>query len=673
MADILCIVGTDTDAGKTFVTSALAKAALGIGKTVLIVKPVHTGCGMTATGEYSAPERDSYLSAAPNAAARVLELFEPACSPHLAAQIAGRHLSAGALARAVHVEIVSHNTDVVFIEGAGGLFTPLNDTETMLDLFALLNFPLLLVVGNKLGAVNHALLSIEACKNRGLFLSGFVATEPFAAKNSDEKKLRENNLSIVAQLGGIKCHASVEHLAGISAGGIERIRAWDHAAETLLPVLTLPCLRSEYKNQALLAFDREHIWHPYTSTREPLPVYEAVKTRGTRIILRGGCELVDGMASWWSAVHGYNHPAIIGALHSQAAEMPHVMFGGLTHEPAVTLAEKLLELVPHGLEQVFFADSGSVSVEAALKMALQYQMAAGESKKNRIMTVRGGYHGDTLGAMSVCDPENGMHHLFAGVLASQIFAPRPECRFGAPYDPASFASFEAVLTAHTETVAAVILEPVVQGAGGMWFYHPNFLRDVKRACERCGCLLICDEIATGFGRTGKMFACEHAGITPDILCVGKALTGGVMSLAATLTTKNVADGIAKNGGIFMHGPTFMANPLACAVAHASLALFSENGWEKKVLRIEDKLKEGLSPCADIAGVEDVRVLGAIGVLEMDRPVNTAQLQHYFVSKGVWIRPFAKLIYIMPPYVSTDRDIETLTRAMHSAVSTGIWG
>jgi adenosylmethionine-8-amino-7-oxononanoate aminotransferase len=672
MSDALCIIGTDTDAGKTFVTAALAKAALSKNRTVLIIKPVQTGCVVTANGEYGAPDITTCLNAAPNAATCVLAMFESACSPHLAAKNAGRNLSAGDLAQAVRGEIASRNTDVVFIEGVGGLLTPLSETETFMDLLILLDFPVLLVVGNKLGAVNHALLSIEVCKKGGLSLAGFVTTETFRAKSADETILRENNSAVIAKLGGIACLASVEHLTGMGEEGVERVRAWNKAAEALRPVLDVPGARNAHEEEDLLAFDRDHIWHPYTSALAPSPVYEAVKTRGTRIVLRGGRELVDGMASWWSAVHGYNHPALLGALHSQAAKMPHVMFGGFTHEPAVTLAEKLLAMVPRGLEHVFFADSGSVSVEVALKMALQYQAASGRIHKNRIMTVRGGYHGDTFGAMSVCDPQNGMHRLFAGMLPSQIFAPRPECRFDAPYDPASFTSFEAVLTANEEAVAAVVVEPVVQGAGGMWFYHPGFLLDMKKACERRGCLLIFDEIATGFGRTGKMFACEHAGIAPDILCVGKALTGGVMSFAATLTTKNVAVGTAKDGGVLMHGPTFMGNPLACAVANANLALLSGNEWEKNVLRIEVKLKEGLFPCIGMPGVNDVRVLGAIGVLEMEDVVDTVKLQRYFVNEGVWIRPFAKLIYIMPPYVATDQDIAMLTGAVRGAVSMDIW-
>ncbi|CAK7060155.1 MAG: Adenosylmethionine-8-amino-7-oxononanoate aminotransferase [Desulfovibrio sp.] len=672
MPDALCIIGTDTDAGKTFVVSALAKAAADKNHKVLIVKPVQTGCTITATGEYDAPDLTVYQEAAPQAVTHACEVFAPACSPHLAARGAGRSLSVAALAAVVRETAARHRANTILIEGAGGLFTPLSETETMADLLSLLNFPVLLVVGNKLGAVNHALMTIEACKTKGLTLSGFVLTDTAPAKTTTEKAVMDDNASIIATLGGITCLARVEHVAGLDGKSEERARAWEKAAESVRPVLDAMAASGDGGAEELLIFDREHIWHPYTSVPAPSPAWEAVKTRGARITLRGGRELVDGMASWWCAVHGYNHPALMDALHAQAGKMPHVMFGGLTHEPAVTLARKLLALSPRGLEHVFFADSGSVSVEVALKMALQYQMAAGRTKKNRILAVRGGYHGDTLGAMSVCDPDTGMHHLFSTMLPVQFFALRPECRFDAPYDPAPFAAFEAELAARAETVAAVILEPIVQGAGGMWFYHPEFLRDVKRLCERHGCLLILDEVATGFGRTGALFACEHAGITPDIMCVGKGLTGGVMSLAATLATREVAEGISRDGGVLMHGPTFMGNPLACAVAGASLALLAEGAWKKDVPRIEAKLKEGLLPCSALPGVKDARVLGAIGVLEMERPVATAKLQEFFVNRGVWIRPFARLIYVMPPYVTSDADIETLTRAMRDAVSAGVW-
>jgi adenosylmethionine-8-amino-7-oxononanoate aminotransferase len=329
-------------------------------------------------------------------------------------------------------------------------------------------------------------------------------------------------------------------------------------------------------------------------------------------------------------------------------------------------------MVPAALQHVFFADSGSVAVEAALKMALQYWQARGETRRTRILTVRGGYHGDTLGAMSVCDPENGMHALFSDILPRQVFAPRPECRFDAPYDPASERAFAEVLAAHADSVAAVILEPIVQGAGGMWFYHPDFLRGVHRLCKQHGCLLILDEIATGFGRTGRLFACEHAGVEPDILCLGKGLSGGVLTLAAALATREVAEGISRDGGVFMHGPTFMANPLACAVAEASLELIASGTWQADVARLETGLRQGLAPCVRQPGVADVRVLGAIGVVEMQRAVNMERLQTFFVEQGVWIRPFGRLIYVMPPYVATDGDIAALSAAIRRALVQKAW-
>jgi len=423
----------------------------------------------------------------------------------------------------------------------------------------------------------------------------------------------------------------------------------------------------------LLSFDRSHIWHPYTSALHPLTAYEAVRTSGCCIHLRDGSKLVDGMASWWCAIHGYNHPAILSALKKQADIMPHVMFGGLTHAPAVELARKLLDVTPSRLEHVFFADSGSISVEVAVKMALQYQQAAGDKNKTRLLTVRGGYHGDSLGAMSVCDPEGGMHALFSGILPRQLFAPRPSCPFDGTYDPASAAGLEALFANHGEEIAAFIIEPVVQGAGGMWIYHPSYLKRAEELCREYGCLLIFDEIATGFGRTGKMFACEWAGVEPDIMCVGKALTGGVMTLAATLASGEVARGISAEGGVLMHGPTFMANPLACSAAVASLGLLEDDNWKKNVLRIEKVLREGLDPCRELSGVRDVRVLGAIGVLEMEEAVDVERLQHFFVREcSVWIRPFARLVYIMPPYIIKDGELEQLTYAMRRAVERGIW-
>ncbi|MFH0287755.1 MULTISPECIES: adenosylmethionine--8-amino-7-oxononanoate transaminase [Vibrio harveyi group] len=416
-----------------------------------------------------------------------------------------------------------------------------------------------------------------------------------------------------------------------------------------------------------LAFDRQHIWHPYTSTLTPLTCYPVVSANGVHIKLEDGTELVDGMSSWWSTIHGYNHPHLNQAAHKQIDQVSHVMFGGITHQPAISLCKKLLSLTPSNLEHVFLADSGSVAVEVSLKMALQYWHAKGE-RRPKFLTLRHGYHGDTFAAMSVTDPDNSMHSLYKGFLPEHIFAESPTCGYWDEWKPEDLTDFEHKIETHHQELAAVILEPIVQGAGGMRIYHPEFLKGVRRLCDKYGLLLIADEIATGFGRTGKLFACEHADIQPDILCVGKALTGGYMTLSATLASKHVADTVCGgDAGCFMHGPTFMGNPLACAVATASLELIEQGNWQQQTQQIEALFSELLPKLEEYELVKNTRWLGAIGVVETHRPVNMETIQALFVEHGVWIRPFGKLIYMMPPFISKPEDIEKLVNAIDAAL------
>ncbi|HIF5540818.1 TPA: adenosylmethionine--8-amino-7-oxononanoate transaminase [Vibrio parahaemolyticus] len=416
-----------------------------------------------------------------------------------------------------------------------------------------------------------------------------------------------------------------------------------------------------------LAFDRHHIWHPYTSTLTPLTCYPVASANGVNIKLEDGTELVDGMSSWWSTIHGYNHPHLNQAAHQQIDQVSHVMFGGITHQPAISLCKKLLSLAPNNLEHVFLADSGSVAVEVSLKMALQYWHAKGE-RRPKFLTLHHGYHGDTFAAMSVTDPDNSMHSLYKGFLPEHIFAQSPTCGYWDEWKPEDLADFEHKIDSHHQELAAVILEPIVQGAGGMRIYHPEFLKGVRRLCDKYDLLLIADEIATGFGRTGKLFACEHADVQPDILCVGKALTGGYMTLSATLASKHVADTVCGgDAGCFMHGPTFMGNPLACAVATASLELIEQGDWQQQTQQIEMLFSELLPKLEEYDLVKNTRWLGAIGVVETHRPVNMETIQALFVEHGVWIRPFGKLIYMMPPFISKPEDIEKLINAIDAAL------
>jgi len=425
---------------------------------------------------------------------------------------------------------------------------------------------------------------------------------------------------------------------------------------------------------SLLNDDRKHVWHPYSSTHSDIPVFAVQSAHGVYLTLEDGRQLIDGMSSWWCAIHGYNVPELNDAIKQQLDSMAHVMFGGLTHAPAVKLCKKLVEITPAKLETVFLCDSGSVSVEIAMKMAIQYWQARQhgnkpQADKQKFISLRNGYHGDTLGAMSVCDPVTGMHALFTDVLAKNFFIPSPECAFAQPCQAKDLFALKTTLEQHNESIAALILEPVVQGAGGMRFYSADYLKQAKSLCEEYDVLLIADEIATGFGRSGKLFACEHADISPDIMCLGKSLTGGYMTLAATLCTKEISNVISNNPPhVFMHGPTFMGNPLACSVALESIRLLQASPWQKNIKAIEKLLISGLQPCKNLGAVNDVRVLGAIGVVELKQVVELSKIQQAFVDAGVWIRPFGKLIYLMPPYIIQENELKLLCNAIFNVLN-----
>lgn len=684
------ITATDTEVGKTLVSCALSLLL----PHSLVIKPVQTGC-LERDGVLAAPDVDMVRSLGGRAEA--LHCYVPPCSPHLALELAGEHLSAAGLAGEVRARQARDPEAPLLVEGAGGICVPINAEESMLDLMCALDLPVLLVVGNRLGCLNHAVLSLEALRLRGLAVAGMVLNRVCpedvcdpgcgeAAVTADEERILHDNVRSLTRLGertGVPLLCDVPYLGSLQdAAGRVTPAVRTRLCTALAPVAArLKDLWSAQEKRqeevrADLAFDRDHLWHPYTSATSPLPVYAVERTHGNRIRLADGRELIDGMSSWWCAVHGYGSQHLVQALQTQAGRMSHVMFGGLTHRPAVELARLLLDLVPEGLTRLFYADSGSVAVEVALKMAVQYQISLGREKRRHFLTPMGGYHGDTQGAMSVCDPVNGMHTLFTGLLPRHYFTHRPSCRFDAPYDPACLDDARAQIASLKDAIAAVILEPVVQGAGGMWFYHPRYLADMAELCREHDILLIADEIATGFGRTGRLFACEWAGITPDIMCLGKALTGGMMTGAVTLATDRVAEGIGRaapecGGGLLMHGPTFMANPLFCAVALASVRELLASPWQERVQRIEALLTQGLAPCRGRAGVADVRVLGAIGVVETVQPVDMARLQAFFVDQGVWIRPFGRLVYLMPPLMSPAGDISTLCAVVCRAVDEGL--
>lgn len=659
------ITGTDTEVGKTIITAGLLRTFLRNGIDAVAIKPVQTGCPRDdKTGTLIAPDELVYHDAIkflnyPNNYTHVLQKFEPACSPHLAAEHAKEDIDISKISEFVE----ARNEIFSLIEGAGGILVPLNGKSTNLDLMKRLDLPVILVAANKLGAINHTLLSIDLLRNAGLSVSGIIINHISDTDDEESLMIRKNNIKTIRE------HGKCEILAEIPfVDDFQNEESWRKIENLLLPAVNkLMNNKPDEDTKNLINFDKKHIWHPYTSAKNPIPAYPIKSANGVYLNTYDNKTLIDGMASWWCAIHGYNNPELNEAAKTQINKMSHVMFGGITHAPAVTLAKNLLELAPDSMKHVFFSDSGSISVEVAIKMALQYWVAKGKPHKSRLLTIRGGYHGDTFGAMSVCDPVNGMHSLFSDVLPKHIFVKRPDCKFHEPFNRDSISEMEQAITENHESIAAVILEPIVQGAGGMYFYHPEYLNELHKLCDKHNVLLIFDEIATGFGRTGKLFATDWTEVQPDILCLGKAITGGYITMAATLTTHEVAHGISEDGGVFMHGPTYMANPLACSIANASLEIIKRGNWQNQVKNIEKCLKKALELCRNFNEVADVRILGAIGVVEMKNPVNVAKIKKYFVDNGVWIRPFGKLIYLMPPYIITEQDISKLGEVIHEAI------
>ncbi|MDC7222874.1 MAG: adenosylmethionine--8-amino-7-oxononanoate transaminase [Spirochaetales bacterium] len=667
MKNALFIAGTDTDVGKSVVSAALFRSLLQRGRRVRMFKPVQSGSGQGEMGEGNS-DYQLYHRAVRDLEG-IFEIPEPLydfntpCSPHLAAERESALIDYDRLIAGI--EEFSRREEFLLIEGAGGLFTPLNRDYNYLDLLDQLKPTVLLVADNKLGMLNHTRLTMEALEGRGLSIAALVVNHCQSCGESLQREIGEDNIRYLSETYPDLPIFSLPFVPGIHrTESTEKESAWEKLSSCLEGVELSPAREEIPRKEREI--DRDHIFHPYTSLKNPLKTYRVTGARGNYLHTEEG-PLLDGMSSWWCMIHGYNNRALNRAVQRQVQQFSHVMFGGLRHDRAGELTEKLLALAPEPLESVFYCDSGSVSVEVALKLALQYWQARGRAGKSRILSFEGAYHGDTFGAMSVCDPQKGMHHLFSGFLPKQIFAPRPSAPFHEPFDPQSLEGVKALLEEHGDSLAALILEPIVQGAGGMWFYHPHYLRGIRELCDRYDVLLILDEIATGFGRTGKLFASDWASVCPDIMCVGKALTGGYLSFAATLMTGQVARGVSEGGHVFMHGPTYMANPLACAVACTSLDLLEKSDWKGKVKRIESVFKRELAVCLEREETVDVRVLGAIAVVELNQNLNGEALQAFFVEKGVWIRPFRNLIYLMPPFDITEKEASELCRVIHEAI------
>ena len=636
--EILFVSGIGTDVGKSIVTGELARRLLAEGRDVITVKLVQTGnvgrsedleLHRRMMGDVRFPEDDAGLTAP--------QIFAFPASADLAARLEGRKVDLRRIVRSVNECARRH--EIVLVESAGGLFVPLTAKTLTIDLVAKQRWPVVLVTNGRLGSINHTLAAVEAVLRRGLEIRKVVydwAPDVDPTIDADTPKTLERFL-----------------------------RQWGVAApvETVGRIDVPPDESARRKAKSILGYDRRCIWHPYASLKNPPPVRVAASASGTDITLADGRRLVDAVSSWWCVAHGHNHPAIADAIRRQSREMCHVMFGGFTHAPAAALAERLAAVAPRGLDRVFFADSGSIAVEVAVKMALQYQHAKGRVRRTKMIALKGGYHGDTACAMALSDPD-GMHALFAGMMPRHFFADKPSVPFGGRWTAAAGESIREAVRRHRDEIAGIVCEPVMQAANAMNFYHPGYLRLLRTLADENDFVLVFDEIAAGLHRTGPRWAAEAAGVLPDVMTVGKALTGGHITLAATLASANVADTISNGSpSAFMHGPTYMANPLACAAGVASLDLFAKSDYAAMARRIEGELRTGLEPARRLPNVSDVRCLGAVGVVEVRRMPARADIDRVIDAHGVWLRPFANFIYTMPPLVSGTETISRITAAM----------
>ena len=632
------ITATNTEVGKTFVTAALLHACLSKSIDTVAVKPIQSGCE-----NGTAPDVNEYAKVNPQNNFYPQYALAYPSSPYYAAQ--KEHITIDMLAVKAYCDTFLQSHALSLIEGAGGMLVPLTEHDMICDLVKMLDVPVILVCKNELGVLNQILLNLELCKYNGIDVACIVLN------------FHDPHDEI--------CASNVDYLKSVFKGAVICVPKMNSPQEASAYFHQFITAHRPERDDIDIAFDTEHLLHPYTSALHPLKTYGVTFAKGNYIYTDEG-SLLDGMSSWWCAYQGYNRKALNDAAITQLNRFSHVMFAGLTHAPAIDLGKKLLSILPKGMEHIFYCDSGSVSVEVALKMALQYQQNK-NPQKTKIATISGGYHGDTFGAMSVCDPISGMHFLFKDMLAQQIFLPRPSQTFSGEFDESALGEMKRIIDAHRHEIAAIIVEPIVQGAGGMWFYHKEYLRFFRQICDANDMLLIFDEIATGFGRTGELFACELAQVTPDIMCVGKAVTAGYMSFAAVSANKKTVNGICEHNSAFMHGPTFMANPLACAIAAKNIELLLDSDFKVQVKRIEQYLASELRKCAEFDAVRDVRVLGAIGVVELTQKVDVQKAQTFFVRQGVWIRPFSNYIYIMPPFTVTQDELKRLCSAIYEAV------